>query len=527
MAAIIYVDSELGSNTNTGATLEDPVETIDYAYSIIDDYGTIILRGGKEYILPNSVLSVSNGIFLETYDNDIEKATVKAGGSSSTIRAENFIDSASIITTGFKGLIFYNFSQDCIRFDLRDDDGFLQAGDSVLLERCVFKTPASNRSGLDFLIVGDVSGAAAYTFIIKNCTFDGVNGVNKSLKLRQTAATTVPPTVNIINCVYANTSQGIAADESTQEYDVDYVSLSYCWFYNNVTDFNYSVGTPTLSNNFFGAVDPLFIDPANLNYKLNSKEIGYPLESGLTDTGDPLLYDRQDGNARGNTRSDIGAYGGSLVSPPPALGPPTNLQISVEDVTETDKIFRATFSGLAGGLSYLWNFKDGATGTGKSVQHEFKNYGSYLVSCVGSNIYGEAVDIIEVGVYLYPSWYHWSFGDGDIQDWAVQDSTASHLYKETGTYKVTVSFRFYPNSSVSAKSTYVTITKKDTWVRFGDENLIDSDIDAFPQKIINTDAHEQQPLVEVSLRTLGNKVIASDIDKFPQKTIDTNYRTFP
>jgi PKD repeat protein len=137
-------------------------------------------------------------------------------------------------------------------------------------------------------------------------------------------------------------------------------------------------------------------------------------------------------------------------------GSPLRFSASATDPSPSD---------TAAGFTFLWDFGDGATGTGASTSHAYATSGPYIVSVTARDKDGEvsqpASKLVTIsggiGVSaganfssqegtsntfhgsvsggIAPFTYHWDFGDGSTADGSL---TPWHVYPNNGTYVATL-----------------------------------------------------------------------------------------
>ena len=160
-----------------------------------------------------------------------------------------------------------------------------------------------------------------------------------------------------------------------------------------------------------------------------------------------------------------------IVIPPDGLRPAFTVNPSAPQDNQS-ALFDASTSQAPGNnpiVSYAWDFGDGDSASGRTVSHQYRTPGTYVVSLTVSDAYGRtatATQSLTVGPGLNPTAaftfsptdplpgarvffnaasstaapgrrivrYQWDFGDGG----SASGSTASRVYPTVGTYTVTL-----------------------------------------------------------------------------------------
>jgi PKD repeat protein len=122
-----------------------------------------------------------------------------------------------------------------------------------------------------------------------------------------------------------------------------------------------------------------------------------------------------------------------FVPPSPIVGDSTVFSATVTDATNADASTQVA--------SYVWDFGDGRSGTGRTVTHTYTRPGAFPVTLVITDFLGRAAQVSRTVTVASASTatpghsissYSWDFGDGSSGG-GVQ---TSHAYSTAGTYTV-------------------------------------------------------------------------------------------
>ena len=135
--------------------------------------------------------------------------------------------------------------------------------------------------------------------------------------------------------------------------------------------------------------------------------------------------------------------------------------------------------------SWQWDFGDGSTSTNKNPNHTYNTPGTYTVSLLVENAYGEDTKIKSdlvaviappptanfVGSPTFgdhpltvsftnissnnPSHWEWDFGDGETSN----EANPTHTYEEVGVYSVSLTVSNSVGSSTETRTDYITATE--------------------------------------------------------------------